>query len=209
MVERTLFRETTFLAPINQALVTVTLGRVAKRHPFPHIRGRTTICRGAAAKGDRLVEGADTLGLVQTVSPFAIIPPYFRHFDGMGVHMKMHRSPMRGSIAVMLLLSSGKCCDMTTSLRELHIARMSILAERHGVRIGLSPGKGYGVFAVRLLKAEETVGDYVGEHLTQRDVDARYFRRGIVDIHEVDREWIESRARRGVTSTGNCAHRPT
>jgi hypothetical protein len=52
--------------------------------PVPHIRGRTTICRGTAAKGERLVEKADILGLVQTVSPFAVIPPYLCHVDSMG-----------------------------------------------------------------------------------------------------------------------------
>jgi len=110
----------------------------------------------------------------------------------------------------MLLMTTASCCDtMVTSLRELHIARMSILAQRDGVRIGPSPGKGYGVFALRQLKAEETVGDYVGEHLTQRDVDARYFQRGTVDMNAADREWLDSRARRCVTSTGNCADWPS
>eukprot|EP00967_Tisochrysis_lutea_P140391 scaffold256444_cov32-Tisochrysis_lutea.AAC.2 len=82
---------------------------------------------------------------------------------------------------------------------------MNIFAERDGVRIGPSPGKGFGVFATRRLPAEATVGDYVGEQLTQREVDARYSQ--TCELDDSDREWLESRRRRGVSCTGNCVQR--
>jgi len=69
-----------------------------------------------------------------------------------------------------------------------------------GVRVGASPGKGLGAFATRAFTADTVVGDYVGERMSQRDVDARYKRR---DPTWRDRVWLASRAARGVTATGD------
>ena len=43
-----------------------------------------------------------------------------------------------------------------------------------GVAIRFAPGKGFGAFATRAFAAEGVVGDYAGERLDQRDVDARH-----------------------------------
>lgn len=91
--------------------------------------------------------------------------------------------------------------DVAAALRGLHIARMTLFAERDGVRIGPSPGKGFGVFATRRLVSFEKVGDYVGERLSQRDVDVRYRPQSSADT-AADTAWRQSRERRGVGCTG-------
>jgi len=107
-----------------------------------------------------------------------------------------------GAVAASSALGAP-CADVAAALSDLHIARMSIFAQRDGVSIGPSAGKGFGVFATRRLVAEATVGDYIGERLTQRDVDARYFKPTESVAEPADLAWFASRARRDVSCTGN------
>uniref|UniRef100_A0A7S4FA60 SET domain-containing protein n=1 Tax=Chrysotila carterae TaxID=13221 RepID=A0A7S4FA60_CHRCT len=86
----------------------------------------------------------------------------------------------------------------------LHIARMNIAANTAGVRIAPSPGKGMGVFALRQHTQEFVVGEYAGEFLSQRDIDARYenpLRTPGLWTPE-DEWWYENRVKRGVGCTG-------
>lgn len=69
-----------------------------------------------------------------------------------------------------------------------------------GVRVTESPGKGYGAFATKAFEAETIVGDYVGERMTQRDVDGRYKGKSTTPL---DLIWLASRRTRGVGATGD------
>ncbi|KAJ1463303.1 hypothetical protein M885DRAFT_557014 [Pelagophyceae sp. CCMP2097] len=69
-----------------------------------------------------------------------------------------------------------------------------------GVAIRESPGKGFGAFATRAFARETVVGDYVGERLSQRDVDGRY--KG-ADTSWRDKLWLKRRSLRGVPLTGD------
>ena len=91
------------------------------------------------------------------------------------------------------------------ALNSLRMARMAILAEAKGCRVAPSPGKGFGVFATRRISEFENLGDYTGELLTQRDIDARYGDQGRRSPElwtPADQAWAHERERRGVGQTG-------
>merc|ERR1719291_1165036 len=75
---------------------------------------------------------------------------------------------------------------------------MSIAAEAAGVKIATSTDKGLGVFATRPIAEHAVLGDYVGERLTQHQVDLRYG-----TLAGADKAWLERCRRRGITRTGN------
>ena len=81
-------------------------------------------------------------------------------------------------------------------------------AEAAGVRIGDAGPKGLGAFAVKVFEEGDHVGDYEGEWLSLRDLDARYPHtapKGAdpVPPNLVDVAWRESRLRRGVGFSGD------
>lgn len=64
-----------------------------------------------------------------------------------------------------------------------------------------SHGKGMGAFTTSAIAKGSTVGEYTGEHLTQRDVEARYWDQRTVNKH--DRKWKNSRRRRNQGLSGD------
>lgn len=106
----------------------------------------------------------------------------------------------------MLLLSalSGVPADVE-ALSALRLARMRILASHHGCQIAPSPGKGLGVFATRLIEQFAKLGEYNGELLNQRDVDARYgpMKRSPGLWTSEDEEWLRRREKNCVGLTGH------
>ncbi|KAJ1623537.1 hypothetical protein T492DRAFT_1053992 [Pavlovales sp. CCMP2436] len=73
-------------------------------------------------------------------------------------------------------------------------------ADRIGVEIRRSPGKGMGAFATIAMKLGDRLGGYDGEILSRREWSAR-FNGG--EMRDDDQEWLESRRRRGVPVTGD------
>jgi SET domain-containing protein len=67
-------------------------------------------------------------------------------------------------------------------------------AIKHGIRIQETKTKGLGAFAGSSISAGAWVGDYTGEILTNKQVDARYWdkRKKVY----ADRQWIKSRTKR-------------
>ncbi|EOD05775.1 hypothetical protein EMIHUDRAFT_219861 [Emiliania huxleyi CCMP1516] len=86
---------------------------------------------------------------------------------------------------------------------------MRIFAERDGVSIAPSPGKGHGVFAARHIPAEVSVGDYAGDILSQRDVEVRY--EAAPRAHalwcEADEAWLRRRGALGIGCSGDYIFR--
>mmetsp|Transcript_13579 Transcript_13579/g.26984 ORF Transcript_13579/g.26984 Transcript_13579/m.26984 type:complete len:176 (+) Transcript_13579:213-740(+) len=70
-------------------------------------------------------------------------------------------------------------------------------------RIADVPGKGRGVVATEDLKQHTVVGDYVGEHLTEKEKDRRYLASYQHERTKEDIAWLESREERGQTATGD------
>ena len=68
------------------------------------------------------------------------------------------------------------------------------------VRIADSPGKGRGAFASVAIPPRQTVGDYRGELISQREIDARY--EGGSPTAE-DEQWRASRLARGMSLGGD------
>ena len=64
-----------------------------------------------------------------------------------------------------------------------------------------SKDKGMGVFATVAISKGETLGEYTGEILTRRDVEARYW--NLQKQNEHDRKWKNSRKRRNQGITGD------
>ena len=105
-----------------------------------------------------------------------------------------------GMRALLLLTVQSVLAMEADALQALRIARMSILASHKGVRIGQSSGKGLGAFATRQIAEFTNLGDYEGELLTQRDIDARYRidgeRRGSAELWTAqDESWLRERER--------------
>jgi hypothetical protein len=97
IVDRTLFWETTFLAPINQA--SVTLGRVAKRHPLCPISAGAPPPFVAEPRPKEIVLLRELTHMVSyRQSPPSPSSPYFRHVDGMG-GVEVHRGRRRTLVA--------------------------------------------------------------------------------------------------------------
>merc|ERR1712083_440425 len=112
---------------------------------------------------------------------------------------------MRVGIARALVLLGVPCNEALDAVRELQLARFAILAEKQGVRIAPSAGKGLGVFATTRLTAASTVGDYAGEQITQRDVDVRYGQppRSHTLWSASDESWYSRRKSLGIECTGD------
>lgn len=91
------------------------------------------------------------------------------------------------------------------ALTSLRLARMRILAEASGARIAEAAGKGLGAFATRRIAVHERVGEYTGECLTQRDVDARYGpkARSPELWTPADAQWAATREANAVGCSGN------
>ncbi|KAL7560918.1 hypothetical protein ACA910_008196 [Epithemia clementina (nom. ined.)] len=97
-----------------------------------------------------------------------------------------------------------------TSVVSLHGIRPSLssssLAHRTAVKAGVcikvaSKVKGLGAFATSDLKVGDYIGEYTGEKLTRRQVQARYW--GKREKNGQDLSWEGSRSRRGQGITGN------
>ena len=105
--------------------------------------------------------------------------------------------------------SASDAALLADSSRSLAIARMRIFAERDGVSIAPSPGKGHGVFAARHIPAEVSVGDYAGDILSQRDVEVRY--EAAPRAHalwcEADEAWLRRRGALGIGCSGDYIFR--
>ena len=69
-----------------------------------------------------------------------------------------------------------------------------------GIIVKASPGKGFGAFAAKDFDEDITVADYVGEQLTQAEVDVRY-KKSKMDWK--DRLWRKSRQLKGITVSGD------
>ena len=67
-----------------------------------------------------------------------------------------------------------------------------------------SPGKGFGAFAARNFDEDITIADYVGEQLTQAEVDVRY-KKSKMDWK--DKLWRKSRQLKGITVSGDYIFR--
>ena len=63
-----------------------------------------------------------------------------------------------------------------------------------GIVVKASPGKGFGAFAARNFDEDITIADYVGEQLTQAEVDVRY-KKSKMDWK--DKLWRKSRQLKG------------
>lgn len=82
---------------------------------------------------------------------------------------------------------------------------ISTLVACAGARIAESAGKGLGAFAARRIAVHERVGDYTGEWLSQRDIDARYGpnARSSELWTAKDAAWAAQREENGIGCTGN------
>ena len=73
-----------------------------------------------------------------------------------------------------------------------------------GIVVKASPGKGFGAFAARNFDEDITIADYVGEQLTQAEVDVRY-KKSKMDWK--DKLWRKSRQLKGITVSGDYIFR--
>jgi SET domain-containing protein len=108
-----------------------------------------------------------------------------------------------------MLLRVASCAlavaDPSVALHELRLARISLLADAAGAAVRPSPGKGLGAFATRSISRHSRMGDYTGEVLTQRQLDARY---GSQDGCTAEEEaWAVRRRRLGIGLTGDYVFR--
>ena len=76
--------------------------------------------------------------------------------------------------------------------------------EEAGIIVKSSPGKGFGAFAARNFDEDITIADYVGEQLTQAEVDVRY-KKSKMDWK--DKLWRKSRQLKGITVSGDYIFR--
>lgn len=90
---------------------------------------------------------------------------------------------------------------VTDALFELRLARVGLLAESAGVAVRPSRLHGYGAFAAVDIARHAALGDYTGEVLVQRDIDARYG--GAAPQTAADAAWAAQRRERGVDATGD------
>jgi SET domain-containing protein len=74
-------------------------------------------------------------------------------------------------------------------------------ANSAGIHVSATKGKGLGAFATTQIQTGEWVGDYEGEILTRKQVEARYWNLG--KCKTADRRWIKSRERRNQGITGD------
>jgi len=73
-----------------------------------------------------------------------------------------------------------------------------------GIVVKASPGKGFGAFAARNFDEDITIADYVGEQLTQAEVDVRY-KKSKMDWK--DKLWRKSRQLKGISVSGDYIFR--
>ena len=100
--------------------------------------------------------------------------------------------------------ASGAACALT-DVRLTPDVDEDGINEEIGIRIGPSPGKGYGAFALRHFEAGSIVGDYCGEAISRRDIGARYDKTESLRID--DHLWVISRQKRGIPTTGDYLYR--
>ena len=70
-------------------------------------------------------------------------------------------------------------------------------------RITEVPGKGRGVVASKFITQHTVVGDYAGEHLSEKQKDRLYLPSHHHEQTEEDLAWLKSRKERGQTATGD------
>lgn len=100
---------------------------------------------------------------------------------------------------------TGTACALIDSVRLTPDIDEDGVNEEIGIRIGPSPGKGFGAFALRRFEAGSIVGDYCGEAISQREINARYEKTEPLKID--DHLWVISRQQRSIPTTGDYLYR--
>ena len=143
--------------------------------------------------------------LLSLTASFTLSSPHYLH-----VEKSSSSSSTSLSLSTIKYLSSlsKATSDSSTDSSSRHLPEsllnsFSYQSAKEDTRIEICAAgeKGYGAFAKVFIPANTFLGYYVGEMLTQAQVDARYY--GEREPSAWDEEWIASRRRRNQTLTGN------
>ena len=94
----------------------------------------------------------------------------------------------------------GKPATPRPQIPATAFARLSAL--EHGIDIlATTDGKGMGAFSTVAIVKGDVLGEYTGERMTRKEIEARYWELRKINKH--DRKWLNSRKRRDQGITGD------